>query len=167
MARPNEADFKRNLLPIMRECIELVKMVLFQKHCHFLAGKDLAQSREFRNMLTGALVNELFGVLNQQEPFASFRAENREMIEAELRGLAVNIPEMRIPLTDALRMQYLCDRMESIDDAHTLKVAEEIGLLIIERDLPIPHIFMDLTRRIGKSLGLIVPPLPGDDASSA
>lgn len=112
------------------------------------------------------MINKIFGTLNDQEPFASFSADNRDMIETEIKGLAVNLEEMRIPLTDALRMQVLCDKMDNIEEDQTLKFAKDVGILIEERDLPLPHNFMEMVRRIGKSFGLIIPPLPTEAAAT-
>ena len=70
---------------------------------------------------------------------------------------------MLIPLTDALRMQSLCDQMDGEEGESYLRQAQESGILIEERDLPMPNAFMDMVRRMGKAFGLIIPPLPEDE----
>ena len=70
---------------------------------------------------------------------------------------------MRIPLTDALRMQSLCDQMDDVEGESYLEQAQGTGILIGERDLPLPNSFMDMVRRMGKAFGLIIPPLPDEE----
>lgn len=151
------------LIPIMREGVEVVKMVCFKKLHAQLAARYPQADRKFCGMLTGAVVNEIFGTPNEQEPFASFGSENREIVKEEIKGLAVHLAEMKIPLTDALRMQVMCDKMENIAENQTLNLALDNNILIVEREMPLPHNFMDMVRRIGKAFGLIIPALPSDE----
>jgi len=162
MMEENPKEFESKLIPIMREGIEVVKMACFQKIASSLADRHSDMDKKFLTMLTGAVINKIFGTPNLQEPFASFAAENLELIDEEVNGFADNCEEMRIPLTDALRMQAICDRIEEIADDGSLKIAKEAGILIDERDLPLPHSFIEMVRRIGKALGLIIPPLPSE-----
>lgn len=153
-------EFESKLIPIMREGVEVVKMACYKKLGSSLVERFPEQDKKAARMLTGAVINKVFGITNDLEPFASFARENREKIESEIKELAINLAEMRIPLTDALRMQTLCDRMDKIEDDQTIKYARDVGLLLAERDIPLPDKFMDMVRRIGKALGLIIPPLP-------
>ena len=154
-----------NLIPIMREGVEVVKMIYFAKLSASLLTRYTQQDKKYCSMLTGAVINKIFGTPNSEEPFASFEVENRDIIETEIRDFAENFAELRIPLTDALRMQFLCDQMDGHDDEQPLQLARQNGLLLEERELPLPHSFMELVRRIGKAIGVIVPPLPTEDAS--
>ncbi len=160
MTEKSTLGFESNLIPVMREGVEVVKMICFGKLSASLGARYPHQDKKYRSMLTGAVINEIFGTPNKKEPFASFGDENREIIETEIKDFALNFEEMRIPLTDALRMQFICDKMDGHEDAQTLKLAKKNGLLIEERDLPLPHSFMEMVRRIGKAIGLIIPPLP-------
>jgi hypothetical protein len=154
------------LIPVMREGVEVVKMICFRRLSSSLAARFPRQDVGFRGMLTGAVINEIFGTPNHREPFASFSAANFATIRTEINDLATNLEELRIPLTDALRMQVLCDRMDKIEGAQNLMLAEEAGLLIAERDLPLPHTFMEMVRRTGKAFGLLIPPLPPEAAAA-
>ena len=156
-------EFESKLIPVMREGVEVVKMICFKKLSSSLEARYPEYDKKFRSLLTGAVLNEIFGTPNNQEPFISFGSDNREIIKDEVNGLALHLEEMRIPLTDALRMQTICDKMDSVEDDQTLKLAVEVGILIEERDIPLPHKFMEMVRRIGNTLGLIIPPLPSDD----
>jgi len=153
-------SFESKLIPVMREGVEVIKMVFFKKLGASLAEKHPEWDSKFGSMITGAVVNIIFDTQNTQEPFASFNEKNRDLIASEVNSVASRLEEMRIPLTDALRMQALCDQMEDIDGSKVLELARDNGLLIEDRDLPLPPGFIDLVRRMGKAFGLIIPPLP-------
>lgn len=153
-------ELESKLIPIMREGIEVVKMIFFMEVRGVLARTYPEKDSSYISKMTGAVVNELFGTPNNQEPFGSFAKENRKNITNMLASLPKDIEKMRIPVTDALRMQFLCDAMEDVDSKAVLEHAEKIGFLITGRDLPLPHHFMDLVRRLGKSYNLLIPPLP-------
>ena len=155
--------FESKLIPIMREGIEVIKMIFFKKLSTSLTEKHPEWDSKFRSMVTGAVVNRTFGITNDQEPFLSFNRDNQETITAELNALADNLEAMRIPLTDALRMQSLCDQMDEVEGESYLEQAQETGVLIGDRDLPLPNSFMDMVRRMGKAFGLIIPPLPDEE----
>lgn len=157
-------ELTNRLIPQMREGVEVVKMIIFKKLREHLAVNHPEQDGIFLARLTGAMVNNLFGPPNDQEPFATFARENQDLIEAELKLLAKTMPEMLIPLTDALRMQTLCDLQEGEDSSSLLERARDLDLLLSNRDLPLPHTFMEMVRKLGAAFGLILPPLPPGDA---
>ena len=158
-------EFNGRLIPLMREGIEVIKMIVFKKLRENLARKYPERDGVFLSRLTGAVVNELFGTSNDKEPFASFGLENRGLIKSELQTLGKALPEMKIPLTDALRMQALCDLQEGLDSNELLSQAQDLELLLGDRDLPLPHNFMDLARKLGATFKLVIPPMP--DSGSA
>ncbi|MBU4234836.1 MAG: hypothetical protein KKB91_06760 [Proteobacteria bacterium] len=147
------------LLPVLREGICVVQMVLFKELRSLLTSKLTCQDSLSVSMLTGAITNELFGTLNSEEIFQEFRRKNRTDIEQELLSLARELPALRAPLTDALRIQTLCDNMEDKDSAKLLNHAAEIGLLIQERELPLPSTFMTMARSLGDAHQLIITPV--------
>jgi hypothetical protein len=143
------------LIPVMREGICVVQMVLFKKLRLLLKAKYPEQDALTVAMLTGAITNELFGSVNEEEKFQDFRRQMRGIIEQELLGLAQELPDLRKPLTDALRMQTLCDQMEGKEDSRILTQADEIGILIQEAELPLPSTFMAMARDLGDTNHLI------------
>ena len=152
-------ELEGQLIPILRDGVEVVKMIFFKKLKAHLARKypDPAYSRR----LAGAIVNDLFGTPNPEEPFASFVVENRPRIDEEMAGIASNFAEMRIPLTDALRIQFLCDHQEGIDSTSALVRARELHILLVDREVPLPAQFMNLVRRLGEAFGFLAhPPHP-------
>lgn len=153
-----EVDSK--LIPILRESVEIVKMLFFRKLQADLLGKYGGAGRPFCNMLTGAVVNELFGTINPGEPFAGFVLEHQDQIQAELDRIGSDFADFRIALTDALRIQALCDYQEGVEGLPVLQRARDRSILLEERELPLPSNFLHLVRTLGKAAGIIVPPLP-------
>lgn len=141
---------ENRLIPILREGIHIIKMVLFKTMRNGLAERYPHQERTFINQLTGAMINELFCTPNQEEPFLSFAITNRPLIDEGMKRIADDFPELRIPLTDALRVQFLCDSQEGLDNTVMLTQARDLGILIAERDIPLPDNFMTLARSLGE-----------------
>lgn len=152
-----ELDSK--LIPVIREGVNVVKMIFFRQLLNRLQDKYIDRDPAFASRLTGAVVNELFGTPNQEEPHASFASLNRMLIETELKLIATEMEEMRIPLTDGLRSQFLCDSQEGFMNKQPLTRAKELGILLVDRDLPLPHHFMSLVRNLGESSGILIRPV--------
>ena len=71
-----------------------------------------------------------------------------------------------MPVSDETRLASLqrqCRQLEAQVDAQT----RELNLLLSDRDLPLPHTFMDMVRKLGAAFGLILPPLPTEDNPGA
>lgn len=138
------------IVPILREGIHVIKMVLYRVLKEELTERDSSMGDEWASRLAGAVVNELFGTPNREEPFLTFARDNHLQIREELGRIASDFPEMKIPLTDALRIQFLCDSREGSDDTRLLVQARDLGILQMDRDLPLPDAFMSLARRLGE-----------------
>jgi hypothetical protein len=71
---------------------------------------------------------------------------------------------MRIPLSDSLRVQFLCDSMEGFDSSAILVQADKLGILLHDRPVPLPKNFLELVRRLGKGHNLLIENLmpPGE-----
>ncbi len=152
-----EHKIDRGFIPSLREGVDVIRMIFFKKIREHLAESSPGQEPQFYGMLAGAVMNEFFGTPNTQEKFANFVTENRGRVDQELAGLATNFKDLRIPLTDALRIHYLCNYQEGIDgdEATVLARARDLGVLMEERDVPLPKGFMELVYRVGKAHGLI------------
>jgi hypothetical protein len=148
---------KSKLLPVLRDAVNIIKMVLFKELKTHLALKYPQQDSADIGRLAGAVVNELFGTPNTSTQFAQFVAENRPRIISEVDNLSVNFQNLRIPLTDALRVQFLCDSLEGIDSGHALAQAEAHGILLVDRDVPLPKTFMAMVRRVGADHNILQP----------
>ena len=152
--------FENKLIPILREGVDIVKMISFKKLKEALARKHPDQENAFIAKLAGALINAIFGTPPHEEPFALFARNHANLIAHELAKAGTMLEELRIPLTDALRIQALCDHQEGRDSTATLQHAQELGILLADRDLPLPHSFIELIRKLGSAFGLLLPPLP-------
>jgi len=145
------------LHPILRDGVHVVKMVLFKTLKGEFAARYPRQERLFVNQLIGAVINELFGTPNPEEPFRTFGIVHKELIATELRRLAEDHPELRGPLSDALRVQFLCDSREGIENPALLTRADSLGILIRDREVPLPDTFMNLARALGEEHGMTLP----------
>jgi hypothetical protein len=150
-------DKEPHLIPILREGIDVVKILLFKKLKARLPEKHPGLDARSLARLSGAVLNELFGNHNTEEPFATFAAANKSLIDGELACLAEEYGDLRIPLTDALRIQFLCDAQEGIDSSHVLLRANELHILLPDREAPLPARFMSLIRRLGAASELLTP----------
>lgn len=158
--------FESKLIPILREGVEIVKMISFKKLKEALVEKHPDWERPFSAKLAGALINTIFGSPSYEEPFAIFARKHANLIAHEQTKVGTMLEELRIPLTDALRIQSLCDHQEGQDSTATLQQAQELGILLVDRDLPLPHSFVELVRRLGSAFGLLLPPLPNPDEAT-
>lgn len=148
---------KSKLIPILREGIDIVKMIFFKELKQHLLSHLGSNDVSSVGRLAGAVLNELF-LGEIPENSCSFSKEERATIQSILSDVGVTCEKMRIPLTDALRTMVLCDSMEGIESSHLLAQAEELGILLKDRELPMPNKFIELTRRLGASYGILAPP---------
>jgi hypothetical protein len=155
------------LITALREGVALVQMVVFKTLRTALARQYPESDREYHALLAGALTSELFGANNPGERFAKFRREHRADIEQALLSLGDTLGEVRHPLTDALRIQALCDHQEGADSTAVLIQARQLGVLIEEREVPLPSAFMTAVRQLGSQYQLVAPPLSQNGQSDA
>lgn len=164
----SRTENRSRLIGALREGVGLVQMVFFKEIRALLKKNHLDMDDEKQLMLAGAITNELFGTPNPEPRFVAFRQEHQSIIEKEMGGLAAQLPHLRTYLTDALRVQALCDNQEGLEDPGVLRAAEALGLLVKDRNLPLPSAFMTLVRGLGEQYQLIIAPdmiSPEDDTS--
>ncbi|MCK5231628.1 MAG: hypothetical protein KAR13_15250 [Desulfobulbaceae bacterium] len=159
-----EVDSK--LIPILRQGVDVMKLIVFKKLKEQVAKQYSDQDNSFVIRLTGAVINDIFGIENPDEAVAVFREQNRERIRETIDKIPEKLDEMCIPLTDALRVAVLCDNQEGVDNSGILARAKEMNILLVDRDLPLPHNFLELVRTLGSAFGLITPPVEDDMSSS-
>ena len=150
-------DIETRLVPVLREAVDLIKMVFFKELKAYLSEKYPEREAADIGKLSGAILNQVFGTPNTARPFATFARENRALIDTEMKLAANQFDKLRIPLTDALRIQFLCDSQAGIQNEEPLKCARDLGILIVDREVPLPKNFMKLVRKIGQAYGLIAP----------
>lgn len=132
-------------------------MVLYKELRTNLMEKRHDLDKSHLIMLAGSITNEVFGTQNPEERFVRFCKENWGDIEQELLNLKGELASLCPVLTDALRIQTLCDHQEGGDSSATLRRAKELDYLIEERDIPLPSSFMTSVRELGKQHNLLVP----------
>lgn len=145
------------VIPVMREAVATVQLVLFGQLMKKLAGTYADWTPDEFRRLVGSLVNDLFGTPAQDKESQEFARKHIDVVEKELRAMADNVPDMLPFLTDALRMQTLCDHEEGVNSLPTLLRARAVGLLQEERTLPLPSTFMIAVRQLGSTHGLLKP----------
>ena len=159
-------DKNSQLVQSLREAIGMVQMILFKEIRTKLAKAQRHTDQTEHSMLAGSIINEVFGTPNPETRFKAFRKSNWGIIEQELLSLHENYTFLCRHITDALRIQTLCDSQEGEDSSITLIKAKEYGYLLEEREVPLPSSFMSIIRELGKEHQLIVPPVqisPEDD----
>jgi hypothetical protein len=148
---------ENKLVPVLRDGVNLVKVMLFKRLKDRCAERYPERTRQDIQRLSGAVINELFGNANDREPFASYLRENRAAVEVELRAIPAAFDAFRIALTDALRMQFLCDSHEGVDSSAILSRADALGILIRDREVPLPKTFLNLVRTLAVADGILSP----------
>jgi len=154
----NTTNKNSQLVAALREAVAVVQMVLFKELRGRLAQKKPNAETSTVAQLAGAITNEVFGMQNQDSKFVSFRTNNWSEIEQEMLALKEQLPELCAYITDALRIQTLCDHQEGNDSSQNLVRAKEYGFLVEDRDIPLPSFFMTLTRSLGEKHQLIIAP---------
>ena len=145
----NKKKIDAKLVPVLREGIDIIKMVLFNELKPFLEKRYPERDPGDIIRLTGAVVNDLFGVENMEESFASFTRENAHIIKKEVEAIATIFDHLHIPLTDALRIQFLCDSHEGVNSESVLEKAKNLNIILTDREVPLPGAFMSLVRSFG------------------
>ncbi len=159
MQNTEKKEKQSRLIGVLREGVTVIQMILFKKVRENLSKKYPEKQDSHVSMLAGSITNELFGTVNPDEKFKNFRRENRGTIEQELLGLAEELAELRPILSDSLRVLTLCESQLGNKNPGLLKKANELGILVEERDIPLPSIFMTRVRELGAQYNLIIPPV--------
>jgi hypothetical protein len=155
----DKAEKQSELINVLREGVAVVQMVLFKELRNSFVNTYPDRDATDRAMLVGAIINALFGTENPEEKFQQFNQKNRAVIEQELIGLPQNFPKLMHRITDALRIQVLCDSQEGEDSAAVLEQAKKFGILIENSEVPLPSTFITRIRQLGEEHGLTVAPV--------
>lgn len=150
-----DAPFDSKLIPVMREAILTVQMVLYRTLKENLADRFTDWSAARQGRLAGAVVNNLFGTEGLDPQMAEFARSHRDLVEKELRALPDSCRDLKPFITDALRMQAICDNQEGKHSLGSLLIARELGLLVEDRGLPLPSTFMLSVRNLAAAHGII------------
>lgn len=152
-----EPPFDSKLIPVMREAVLTVQMVLYRSLKENMAGRYADWPQEKQGRLAGAVVNSLYGTEAVDPEIAVFARNHRELVEEELRCLADHCSDLTPFLTDSLRMKAICDNQEGIHSLGSLLMAKALGIFREDRDLPLPSTFMLSVRNLAAVHGIIEP----------
>ncbi len=155
-----EGDGERidnRMIPVMREAIATVQMMLFAELKDDVMARYQDWPEQDRKRLVGAIVNDVFGTPAVDGEAWQFARRHLLVLEEELKTVAGRIPDLLDILTDALRMQTICDNQEGIHSIATLLRAREVGILQQDRPLPMPSTFMINVRNRAVRYGLVAP----------
>jgi len=151
----NKPMVDNKVLPVMREAVTTVQMVLFKVLRQSMHDRYVDQNDIYHTQLAGAVINNLFGTQPMDEGVAVFASNNRTLVERELHELKSSVKELIPIITDALRMKTICDNQEGIHSIGSLLIAKALGILQEERDLPMPSTFMLQVRTLASVHGLV------------
>jgi len=149
------SDFDPKIVPVMREAIVMVQMILYRRLKEDVQKRYQDWSDKEKQWLAGAVINNLFGTEAADPEVNVFAREHRELIEQELRELKERSADLIPHITDALRMQTICDNHEGVHSIPCLLLAKELGLFDQDRVLPMPSTFMIAVRKLGAEYGLV------------
>ncbi|PID72244.1 MAG: hypothetical protein CSA31_02860 [Desulfobulbus propionicus] len=152
--QPEPLQIDNKVLPVMREAITMVQMVFYKQLVDDIRARQTVPEKDAQR-LAGAVVNNLFGTEPADATVTAYGAENRELVEQELRGIAERLNTLCPFLTDALRMQAICDNQEGVHSISSLLMAKALGILQEERALPMPSTFMLSVRTLAGEYGLV------------
>jgi hypothetical protein len=152
------AAFESKLIPILRQGVAVIQMILYKKVRDYLAHNHPNRYPENINKLSAAIVNDIFGAENIEEPFAGFVKDNREWIDEEIEKIPEELADVVGPITDALRITVLCDNQEGRDTSAILQRANDRRLLLVSREIPLPARFITLVRELGSMNNILLPP---------
>lgn len=155
--KDNQPHVDAKLLPVMREAVITVQMILFKRIRESIGKRYPEQTDAECVKLAGAVVNNLFGTQPTDPEVTTFGAANRDLVERELREISRHCQDLVPFLTDALRMKTICDNQEGIHSIPSLLMAKALGILQEERSLPMPSTFMLSVRNLAVKNGLVVP----------
>lgn len=155
--RGEEGRIDSKLIPVLREAILTVQMVLYRALKKNISNRFADWPGEKQGRLAGAVVNNLFGSEPVDSEAARFARQHRPLIEEELRALVGYYQELLPFITDALRMQVICDNQEGIHSLGSLLMARALDLLQEERSLPLPASFMLSVRNLAAAHNIVEP----------
>jgi len=152
---PNRDHFESKLLPILNEGVQVVKLISFLELKGKLKNRHQGADDDTICQLAGALLNQLFCTPNNEDKHLQFARQHREAIDAELAELAETLAKLKPLLTDALRIQFLCDSQQGRQNPELLRTAKVLGILEQEREVPMPAKFIHLVRIAGRAYGVL------------
>ncbi|MBW2594709.1 MAG: hypothetical protein JRC93_01790 [Deltaproteobacteria bacterium] len=140
----------KSLARKMIQGVDVVKLVLYKILTDEFSEKYQNNGEEFYKTLAAALINEIFCCHNEMS--RSVFDENKNTVIDEIKNLGTNHPELKRPITDALRASVQANFMLSGKMQDNF---EEVFNNAIERDIfikggekPEPKTFLEMTEKL-------------------
>jgi len=150
---------KKRLASKMIQGVDIVKLVLYKILIDDFSYKYKEKEEKFYKFFASSLINEIFGCHNSetQELFNN----NEEIAVKEIKEIGINHPELKKPITDALRVFIQANQML---DSKTMKNndyvmdlykrAIERGIFIKEGESPSPDTFLKMTEELSNKYNI-------------
>jgi len=133
---------KKKLCEKMLNRVDIIKLVIYK-----VVKKDLSEKcaeLDFCGKIAAAVVNELF--CSHNAITEKTMQANGEFVINEISNLAVNHPDLKQPITDALRVYYTAKlALAEKVGLDLFDKAIERGILIPGGTVPSPDQFLDMT----------------------
>ena len=145
------------LVPVLREGIDIVKIVTYKTIKDHFSNQYKNIALADRNKLSGIILNIIFGTPNTNDEIKEKQSQYQAEIQEVIDCLPKIIGDFCDTITDALRIQILCDGHNNIDSTPILKQAEQLKILRKDREMPLPNHFIALIRELGEKYSLLAP----------
>lgn len=140
---------KKRLAQKMLQGVNIIKVVLYKLLTDNFAEKYKEKGEYFYKTLAAAMINEIFGCHNPESK--EVFNKNKKIVEEEIKILGSKHPELKRPITDALRVfiqaNYMLgsNTMKNMDHVENLyNKAVERGIFIKGGEAPSPEPFLQM-----------------------
>lgn len=145
------------LVPVLREGIDIVKIVTYKTIKEYFNQHFSSIEQSDCNKLSGIILNIIFGTPNIEEEIIKKQVQFKTEIQRVIDELPGVFGDFCDTITDALRIQVLCDGYNNIDSTPILEQAAQLKILQKDRELPLPNTFIILVRELGAKHQLLAP----------
>lgn len=150
---------KKRLAQKMIQGVDIVKLVLYKLLTEQFSKKYQEKGEEFYKTLAASLINDIFGCHSPETK--ELFAKNEKIAVEEIKNLGVKFPELKKPITDALRVFIQANQMLG---SNTMKDTDyvmdlynkaiERGVFIKGGESPSPESFLKMTEELTKNYNL-------------
>ncbi len=150
-------DPDNQLVPVLREGIDIVKIITYKTVKEYFNNHAKDIDSNICIKITGIIINIVFGTPNSNVEIKKIQRQYKDEIQDAIDQLPVILGDFCDVITDALRIQILCDGHNNIDSTPILEQAAKLKILRKERELPLPNKFVELVRELGGTHNLLTP----------
>lgn len=150
-------NHKRSLGNRMEKGVDIIKLTLWKIASDDFNRTYAAKGPDYCKSLAAATVNEIFGCHNP-ESNRIFK-ENQDVIVDEIRHLGINHPDLKRPITDALRVtavtHFMSTGKPTDNQDEVFKNAMDRGVFIAGGMAPEATAFLKMAEDVGKHYEVI------------